>query len=222
MDDKIYQSKNYGGFIVIGEGDRYNYLRVRFVNTGHEYEFRKDAVQHGEVRDRYAVSFLGVGVIGNIKTRGKYKKLYTCWRNMIYRCYAGKNKAYDDVSVCDRWKTFEYFCDDVKLVDGWDADLFDSGKLVIDKDIKQRHANSKIYSIETCMWVAKEENSSIQDKQQKEFIGISPTGDVVAFDNISKAARTIGVDRRQVSSVLHGRYKTTLGWKFYYTDKEIV
>lgn len=221
---QFYKTKKYGDVEVIGLGSKYNYYTVRFLQTGNIGEYRKDAVERGEIRDKYAITLCGVGAIGNIKTRGKYKRYYTIWRNMIMRCYHEENKRsyFGKVIVCDRWKTFEYFYDDIQKIDGWDQELFDSGKLVLDKNIKQRHRDTKVYSKDTCKWVDTSENSSIQDAQQKCFIAIAPDGQMFNGDNITAFGREHGLERKQISAVLHGRFKTTMGWKFYYVDEEIV
>lgn len=218
----MIKTKNYGNVQVLGEGSKYGYLKVRFENTGNIDEFRKDAVLKGEIRDKYAATLCGVGGVGNIKTRGKYKPFYCVWRNMIYRCYSNTNDAYRNVEVCDRWKTFENFYEDVSKIDGWDSNLFESGKLDLDKDKKQKFCSSKIYSIETCTWLPKEENRCLQDGQQREFKATSPDGVIYLDRNITDFGRKHGLERRQISAVLHKRFKSTLGWTFEYVDKEIV
>lgn len=216
-------TKNYGLAEIIGNGAKKNYVTVKFLNTGNIDEFRRDAVFKGEIRDKYAVTLCGVGVIGNIKTRGKYKTLYTIWRNMIIRCYNGKNPAYSgSVTVSDKWKTFEYFVEDVPKIDGWDESAFNAGVLVIDKDIKQRNYKNKIYSLETCMWLNKHENAPIQDRQQRAFIAISPDGDIYTDYNITAFGRRFNLERKQISAVLHKRFRSTKGWTFNYVDEEIV
>lgn len=216
------KTKNYGIAEIIGEGSKYGYKKVRFLNTGNIGEFRKDAVLKGEIRDKYAVSFLNVGIIGDIKTRGKYKPYYLTWRNLIYRCYSETNKAYKNVSVCERWKTFENFYNDVPFVEGWDKELFEAGKLDFDKDSKQEFHTSKIYSIETCCWLPKSQNRCLQDGQQRKFKAISPNGEVYYDRNITAFASKHGLKRKQVSAVLNGRCHSSQGWKFEFVDKEIV
>lgn len=220
----ILETKNYGKAKVIGDGSKYGYLEVEFLNTGHRDEFRKDAVLKGEIRDKFAVSLFGVGIIGDIKTRGKYKKAYILWRNMLYRCYASNNKAYQgSVIVCERWKIFQYFYEDMSLIDGWNAELFEMGQLVLDKDIKQRFFKNKVYDATTCSWVPVEVNSPIQDRQQHRFLAKSPDGQTYEDTNITDFARKHGLERKQISAVLHGRFHSTEGWKFeYINDEEIV
>lgn len=220
----MIQTKNYGPAEIIGPGQKYGYQKVRFLNTGHVDEFRDDAIRRGEIRDKYAVTLCGVGIIGNIKTRGKNKRMYTVWRNMIVRCYKpGNNQAYlHKVTVCDRWLTFEFFFHDVQELPGWDEQKFSGGQLVLDKDLKQRNFLSKIYSPETCVWVSKHLNAPIQDAQQKMFVGISPDGRRYESSNITDFARFFGLGRRQISAVLHKRFASTMGWTFHYIDEEIV
>jgi hypothetical protein len=216
------KTKNYGVAEIIGEGSKYGYYKVRFRDTNHIDEFRKDAIIKGEIRDKWAVSLCGVGVIGDIKTRGKYKQYYTLWHNMITRCYNHSNKAYDNVSVCDRWLIFQYFYEDIPLIDGWNKEQFEKGLIVLDKDIKQRNQKHKVYSPQTCSWVSAHQNSVIQDNQQKWFTATSPSGEQYIDYNITDFARKHNLERRQISAVLHNRFKSTLGWHFEYIDKEIV
>lgn len=222
MTNQIIQTKNYGKAEVIGEGSKYNYFKVRFFNTGHVDEFRKDAIERGEIRDKYAVTLCGVGIVGNIKTRGKYKQYYNAWRNMITRCYSGTRSSYRAVTVCDRWKTFENFYDDAPHIPGWNEQEFLHDRLSLDKDCKQRFLREKVYSPETCMWLSWRDNEKMQDSQQRSFQAIAPDGTTYADSNITDFARRFGLERRQISAVLHGRFKTTMGWRFSYIDKEIV
>ena len=220
----VVQTKNFGPAEVIGDGSKYGYLRVRFLQTGHIDEFRKDAIERGEIRDKYAATLCGVGIIGNVKTRGKNKNLYTVWHNMIRRCYAPHDNPayYNKVTVCERWLTFEYFLADAKQLFGWDEEWFAEGKLALDKDILQSRVKEKVYSPETCIWVSKQTNAHIQDAQQRPFVGVSPDGVRHEGSNITDFARFFGLERRQISAVLHKRFKSTMGWTFHYIDEEIV
>lgn len=217
------ESKHFGPIEIVGEGRQSNYVKVKFINTGYIGEYRRDAVYRGEVRDKYAVTLCGVGIIGDIKTRGHYARYYHVWRNMIMRCYSeGNNKAYyGHVRVADRWKVFENFYNDAPLITGWDQAAFERGDLVLDKDLKQRHQTGKIYSLQTCTWLRQSENAPIQDKQQRVFIAVGPDGQEYISDNISAFARQHGLTRRQISAVLHGRFHTTHGWKFHFSDDEM-
>lgn len=194
---------------------------VRFLNTGTEKQFRTCWIKDGCIRDPYAKSLCGVACTGDIKTKGKYKPYYAVWHDMINRCYNQNNKragAYSTVFVDDRWLVFENFYNDCKEIDGFDEELFVLGKLVLDKDIKQRYSRSKIYSKDTCVWVDKHTNNRIQDGQQKPFVAISPFGKEYHSYNITDFAREHGLNRKNISAVLHGRGKTVHGWRFSYEE----
>ncbi len=217
----LYNTNNYGRVLTLGPGKKERYVRVRFILTGHEDEFRKDQVIAGCIRDKYAVTQCGVGIIGNIKTKGKYKPYYDTWQTMIQRCYnhsRKKYKPYDDCKVCDRWKTFEYFYEDCNKIEGWNKESFENRTLRLDKDIKQRHMSEKVYSVDTCKWIPYWENSKIQDKQQRPFIAFSPDGTVYHDYNITDFAQRHGLERKHISGCLHNRCKTTAGWKFSYEE----
>lgn len=226
MINKKFTTKKYGTVEVIDVGNKYGYYKVKFLKSGTIDEFRKDAIIKGEIRDKYVCSYLDIGIIGNIKTRGKNKKYYTIWRNMLNRCYnknlPSANSYFGRVFVCEKWLTFEKFMEDICLVDGWDKDLFDNGKIVLDKDKKQRFKNEKIYSLETCAWISSEENNKYQDFQQNQFKAINKLGEIFYDYNITDFAKQHNLSRRQISAVLHGRYKTTQGWKFEFLDNDIV
>lgn len=217
------ETNNFGLVKILGDGEKKYYWKVLFLNKNTIQEFRRDAILKGEIRDRFAPTLCGIGIIGDIKTKGEYAHAYTLWRNMIMRCYDGKNEAYHGkVFVCERWKTFSNFFEDIPKIDGYSEEKFNGGFLELDKDIKQRWQSEKIYSLDTCIFVEKTLNSKIQDSQQKRFIAISPNGDRYSSENIADFARQHNLERRQISAVLHKRFKSTLGWKFYYAEEEIV
>lgn len=221
---KTYVTKNHGPVLVLSPGKKRDYLRVRFLQTGHEDEFRKDAVRRGEIRDKYAPTLCGVGIIGDIRTKGKYHPYYVVWHGMINRCYnpeqqANKHrKSYLAVDVCEQWKTFENFYHDCRLLDGFDEELFLAGNLVLDKDLRQRGRDRKTYAPEFCQWISPADNSRIQDAQQRPFVAYAPDGTVYHDTNITDFARRHKLERRHISGVLHGRARTTAGWKFIYEE----
>ena len=89
------------------------------------------------------------------------KKVYNKWNSMLVRCYSKKfhekNPTYYNCSVCSNWLKLSGFVKDFSKIDGYDRELFLSGKLCLDKDIKSNGQN-KEYSLENCMWTSKEEN----------------------------------------------------------------
>lgn len=228
MIGETYQTKHFGLVDVIGLSEKPEYYRVRFKETGHVGEFRRDAIRRGEIRDKYAVTLCGVGIIGNIKTKGKYHPYYVIWHGIINRCYNVEQQMkkhrisyIESVTVCDRWKTFENFYNDCKLLDGYDKEKVESHELVLDKDLKQRNSKNKVYSPEYCQWIPASENNKIQDAQQRWFIAYSPDGNIYKDFNISDFARKHDLKYDNIKNVLHGKTRTTKGWKFVY-EEEIV
>ena len=100
---------------------------------------------------------------------------YTKWRNMIKRCYSPsylkQNPTYKDCFMCAKWLTFSNF----KL---W-MNKQDFLNKHLDKDLL--HANNRLYSPETCVFVAKEVNL---------FIGnnLNSRGDCLIGCNWKKAS----------------------------------
>lgn len=215
----IYNSNSYGAVEILDCNESKRFYLTKFILTGTEKIFREDQILSGSIRDPYAAKVCGVGKTGNVKTKGKNHVFYSIWHDMINRCYCPNDKraiAYENVLVDDRWLTFENFLQDVSSIEGYDEEAIRNGKLVLDKDIKQRRLTNKLYSKDTCCWVAKSINAPIQDHQQRPFVATDPNGIVYYDDNISKFAREHGLERRQISGVLHERCKTTRGWHFQY------
>jgi hypothetical protein len=94
------------------------------------------------------------------------RKIYTAWRDMLHRCYNREHASYPTyggrgVTVCERWKRFDYFEQDVQNLPGYDKMLSDPyTRYELDKDELQQGIpiDKKIYSPETCMWVSLEDN----------------------------------------------------------------
>ena len=92
----------------------------------------------------------GVGINDygeSIKNKGKFIPSYTCWRNMLYRCYNKKKlkdfPSYLGCTVCDEWLYFSNFKKwfDENYRDGYE----------LDKDILSQ--GNKCYSPQTCIFV---------------------------------------------------------------------
>lgn len=217
--DSLYNTNNYGPVRIIKKSERTDYYVVQFQQTGTIKEFRSYQIKNGCIRDPYAKKVCGVACVGNVKTKGKYKTLYNVWHDMIYRCYSEKNKrhkAYQNVTVAEPWLIFENFYKDAPNIEGFDLERIKNGELVLAKDIKQRNKTNKVYSTQTCLWVEKKENNSIQDGQQRSFVAISPNGTLYCDYNISRFAREHGLERKHISANLHNRIHSTQGWQFSY------
>lgn len=146
--------------------DKYNvaFYKVRFLNSGYETIACSSQIRRRNnkgVFDRLSPSVHSVGIMGFAYGKDN-PKLFNVWRAIIARCYNPKNPSYKTygavgITVCERWKRFDYFLDDVKSLPGFNQEKIDNGKLVLDKDCIDR--SKKIYSPETCMFVTRSENA---------------------------------------------------------------
>lgn len=168
-----YKGTNNQGeeFEVIGLGIVENEKRkydVRFMTTRYVGRFAKPFIIKGEIRDPYYPTIHGVACLGLAKARkdNKPTKEFNLWNGIINRCYNKKNDRYKNygakgITVCDRWKCFEYFLEDLPKIQGYEYWNESPEKYNIDKDILQQDVpdNQKIYSLETCVFTSITQNS---------------------------------------------------------------
>lgn len=132
---------------------------------------------------------------------------------MLERCYTDneerKVRWYSEVEVCDRWKHFSNFLEDIKELEGYDLYVENPHKYSLDKDII---GNGKLYSKDTCMFVTQQQQ--MEKAVGRSVISISPTGELEEHRTINEACRKLGVQNANVYKVLNGERKTTLGYKF--------
>jgi hypothetical protein len=196
--------------------------KIRFIATGYETVVEKVQMKRGKIKDRYAPDIFGVGYIGNIDAMN-HKKEYNVWHKMLQRCYDPISKSFPDygakgVSVNPRWHSFENFVKDIPLVDGYDEGQFGIGNLNLDKDLKQQGVEHKIYSLETCTFMTRAENSSLIDREERkhEFTAVSPLGQVYKAKGLNEFCREHDLTKIRVRLCLKGEAKTHKGWTFTY------
>lgn len=145
------------------------------------------------------------------------KKVYNKWSSMLVRCYSKKfhekNPTYYNCSVCSDWLKLSGFVKDFSKIDGYDRELFLSGKLCLDKDIKSNGQN-KEYSLENCMLVSIGENSKqsrkttdysfMQGENNPSSINKIAQYDekhnlIKIWDYIEKASQSLNIDQGSIS-----------------------
>lgn len=104
--------------------------------------------------------------------KGKARKEYQLWVNMIGRCYNQKFKskypAYRDCTVSDNFKNYSYFYEWCQNQIGFGVDGFQ-----LDKDFLS-NSDEKIYTEDICVFVPCEINSFFCDKRKT--VGEHPIG----------------------------------------------
>ena len=144
-------------------GNDYNgsKYKVKFRETGYETESYSKSIKLGYVRDPYNKTIANIGYMGEV---GEYDvRIRDKWSSMIERCYIKDHKSYKlyggkGITVDSRWHCFANFLEDFTKIDGYDYNLFNDGLLELDKDKKQVELENKIYSLETCALLTREEN----------------------------------------------------------------
>lgn len=144
---------------------------IEFEKTQYSCECSINNIMNHRVKDARFPIICGVGYIGKArnyinKTSKNYA--YTCWLNMIKRCYDKKiqckHPTYTQCTVCDQWHCYTEFEKwfNKNYVQGW----------CLDKDILIK--GNKIYSPYTCCFVPNEINALFTKRQRHR--GNTPIG----------------------------------------------
>lgn len=183
--DTIYESNNYGPFIILEESDIPGYteraVKIKFLNTGTILTTKYKQVKTGCVKDPYAPTICGVACLGNASC---YDEGHILWRNMIIRCYNPASSDYpayggSGVRVCERWHCFENFLADLPFIEGYANWVNNKNAYQLDKDYKQQNVptNEKIYSLETCMFIPAHLNISLSNStNSNKYVGVESNG----------------------------------------------
>lgn len=154
----VFTHKTYGEFVIISYSDARN-VSIYFSNTGYISRVSVSEIKRMEVRDQSQIRVHGVGINdADYRVIKKFHKgrdslnewkcpFWTKWTSMIERCYSGKFKGYEDVTVCEEWLTFSNFKAWMETQD-WE------GKQ-LDKDL---FGNGTLYSPKTCCFLPEKIN----------------------------------------------------------------
>ena len=171
---KVYKSKLSGDFKIIKYNDAYN-VEIQFLKTGYETTVQLVQVKSGKVKDPYAPSVYGIGVLGvkyPSKINGVLTKECALWRDMLKRCYSDayqkKYPTYEGCEVSDNFKNYEYFYEWCHNQIGFGIEGFE-----LDKDLLIK--GNKVYSENTCVFLPNEINSLLVKREAlrgKHLIGV--------------------------------------------------
>ena len=156
-----------------------------------------------------------------IRSNPEYRKTYDVWYAMMNRCYNPLHPRYDNyggsgVTVCDRWHEYNDFLEDIDSVQGFEYDKYISGNLALDKD--SLCEGNKVYCLDKCVFITREENNKYKPNQQRLVLGIDPQGEKHEFTNQSEFARLNNLRQSSIGDCLSGKCKTHRKWKFKYIN----
>ena len=180
---KVCKSKSSGDFKILKYNDKKN-VEIRFLKTGFETTVQLGSIRNGYVKDRYAPSVYGVGVVGTkypIRVNGVLTKEYVLWQSMLKRCYSDdfkkKHPTYEYCEVSDKFKSYEYFYEWCHKQIGFCNEGFE-----LDKDLLVK--GNKVYSESTCVFIPSEINLLLIKREAsrgKHLIGVSWSNTNKAF-----------------------------------------
>lgn len=167
-------------------------------------EFKK-----GNVKNPYDKTVFNIGYLGEgkhkVKENGEITKIYTCWRNILMRCYdpykLNKYPTYRDCIVCEEWHNFQNFAQ-------WYEENYyeiEGEKMCLDKDILVK--GNKIYSPTTCIFVTQRINNLIVKSDASR--GKYPIGVRWHKENNKFEAKCSIVDKEDNKTIYLGLYDTS-------------
>ena len=155
---KVYKSKLSGDFKIVKYNDTAN-VEIRFLKTGYCKVAEMKEVKTGSIKDPYAPSVYGIGILGTkypSKVNGVITKEYDLWCSMLKRCYSDvykkKYPTYEDCEASENFKSYEYFYEWCHKQIG-----FDNKNWHLDKDSLTK--GNKVYSENSCVFIPNEINS---------------------------------------------------------------
>ena len=171
---KVCQSKSSGDFKILRYNNKTN-VEIQFLKTGFEAVVELGSIRNGYVKDRYAPSVYGLGIVGTkyqIRVNGTLTKEYELWTGMLERCYSDtfkkKQPTYKDCEVSDNFLYYEYFYEWCNEQIGFGIEGFE-----LDKDLLIK--GNKVYSEDSCIFLHKDINLLLTKRtasRGKHLIGV--------------------------------------------------
>lgn len=184
---QVYDSLYYGKYYIVDfvgrDESSKKIVRIRFMNTGYEYNVYLRAAIRGDVKD-YSVSYQ------DRKSPSKespnyddliFKILKGRWKGMMDRCYNPNNYKYGEyggagVTVCELWQTLEGYVNSIPSVRNYELFYNNPENYQLDKDYLQQNipTNQRVYSPETCIFLSNIDNAnlSMKEKYDDSYYGI--------------------------------------------------
>lgn len=206
----------YGELVTVEEYRDCLHVDIIFEN-GERATVKWSEYESGGVRNPFTPTILGKGFMGKgAYSRKTHLREYEMWVHMLERCYSPllKKRApgYEDVTCCDRWLNFQYFCEDIHA---YGQDIYDKdAKYELDKDLLR--PGNKLYSPERCCLLPTELNCILTQATRSR--GDLPVGVCADKERGGYRAQVSKKDYLQKSGQ---RFKTPEeAFSWYKTEKE--
>lgn len=200
----VFDSMYYGKFKIIAFVNRNHeskkIVRIKFLNTGYEYNVNLKQVKIGTVRD-YSVDYQNKTFNPSIDNHDIFIStiLHARWKAMISRCYNPNDDMYSEygalgVTVCDLWRNVDNYINTVKFVKNYNKFYINPYKYQIDKDFLQQNVpkGERVYSPDTCMFLSIIDNANLSMKEKH-------------IDGSLYGVRVVGTDRFQIIFSINGK-----------------
>ena len=233
-EQTILQSNNSGPFVIIKDLGRINgrnKVRIRFINTGYEYDVLLSAALGCCVKD-YTLNGISTDFdISRFDDYDKYinKLLKQVYRHMMDRCYNINIEKYNTygmlgVKVCNEWvNNIETFLQDARTLPGFEKFYNTPYLYQLDKDYLQMHIpkEQRIYSKETCMFLYYQDNTNLKaiDNNKSGLFGveINSAGNFYARIKVNGYRFNIGTFSNPIAAANAFNY-----WQLYFHNFELV
>jgi thymidylate synthase len=228
---KIFHNK-YGSYQVIKEYTvarndyphlSYTRYQVQFLQTGYcASKLSKQLVETGQIKDRFAPMLFNIACVGDSHIYQHdpfWKHLYQTWFAMLRRCYDNAHPSYQNyggkgIFVDNRWLVFSDFYQDIQKLENWLLKKTFPDEYSLDKDF---YCANK-YSLETCIWANKIEQSVNYSLEKRAFKLQDPNGYETLECSTKRVCKTHGLTHPAFMQVLKGIYQQHKGWSAEYVN----
>ena len=211
-------------------------VQVMFLDEHkHKMWTQWDSLKNGSLKNPfhksvYEVGYLGTdknGEIPNTTENGKLTREYRLWSNMLRRCYSEeyheKYPTYKYCEVCERWKCYVYFLEDlpkIKNYEYWRDNP--QQRIALNKDIYYSDlgiiTDCKEYSLLTTRFISNKENAEdmIERHISQMAKRIRCIETQVIYDSVQQASRETGLNDGNIIKCCKGKLKTCgkLHWEY--------
>ena len=208
-------------------------VQVMFLDEHkHKMWTQWSALEKGSLKNPFHKSVCGVGYLGTDENgqvpkcsiNGQDVREYQVWHNMIIRCYNEKfheeNPTYKNCTVCDRWKCYSNFLEDLSKIKGYDLWRDTDSGISLNKDIYYKElgiiTDCKEYSLLTTRFITISDNGEEVGKRKARRVKCIETN--IVYDSIAQASKETGLSDGNISQVCKGKRKSCGGFTWEYVE----